>query len=200
MDNLKLTKRIDGLSEKINADDNAPIIHIDFNSFSDAEKTLFRKVEEIEYEFQKTVNVDVLLKNSEFMLKPSEIIVKRITELYCHVLPTVLGYFENRELVDYFFKLHFYNFETDLAECLENVRTWTDKDKEEFLLDLKRSGTQLFRIPRGFDKTYCQELSDLINSKELYEKNNQTPEKETNSKKTADITDPNQQQERREGG
>ena len=200
MDNLKLTKRIDGLSEKINADENAPIIHLDFNSFSDAEKTLFQKVKDIEYEFQKTRNVDVLLKNAEFMLKPSEILVKRTTELYCHVLPTILGYFQNRELVEYFFKLHFYNFETDLAECLQNLQTWTDKDKEQFLLDLKKNGTHLFRIPRGFDKDYCRALGELINSKESEEKNDQTRESDMNSKKTKETTETNLPLKNNEGG
>ena len=200
MDNLKLTKRIDGLSEKINADDNAPIIHLDFNSFSDAEKALFRKVEEIEYEFQKTGNIDVLLKNAEFMLKPSEILVKRTTELYCYVLPAILGYFQNRELVDFFFKLHFYNFETDLAECLEHLRTWTDKDTKEFLTDLKKNGIQLFRIPRGFDKDYSRELCDLINSKEIDEKNDQNQESDMNSKKTEETPETNQPTENKEGG
>ena len=155
---------------------------------------------EIENEFQQTGNEDILLKNADLMLKPSEIIVKRTTELYCHALPTVLGYFENRELVDFFFKLHFYNFETDLAECLENIRTWTDKDKEEFLLDLKKTGTQLFRIPRGFDKDYCKELSDLINSKELDEKNDQSQEIDLNSKETEETTETNQQFKNNEGG
>ena len=200
MDNLKLVKRINSLTEKINDNDNAAIIHFDFNSFSDAEKTLFRKVNKIENEFQETGNEDILLKNADLMLKPSEILVKRTTELYCHVLPTVLGYFENRELVDFFFKLHFYNFETDLAECLENVSTWTDKDKEEFLIDLKKSGTQLFRIPRGFDKNYCKELIDLINSKELDEKNDQTQEMNMNSKETEETTEINQTLKKSDGG
>ena len=63
---------------------------------------------------------------------------------------------------------------------MENIRTWTDKDKEEFLLDLKKIGTQLFRIPRGFDKNYCRELLDLIDSKESDEKNDQNQGVETN--------------------
>jgi hypothetical protein len=42
MDNLKLAKRINSLTEKINDNGNVAIIHFDFNSFSEAEKTLFR--------------------------------------------------------------------------------------------------------------------------------------------------------------
>ncbi len=46
MDNLKLAKRINSLTEKINDNGNVAIIHFDFNSFSEAEKTLFRKSEQ----------------------------------------------------------------------------------------------------------------------------------------------------------
>jgi hypothetical protein len=83
---------------------------------------------------------------------------------------------------------------------LEKVRTWTDKDKEEFLQDLKKNGTHLFRIPRGFDKEYCKELCNLINSKELDEKNDQTQENDTNSMKTRDLPDTNQPPNRADGG
>jgi hypothetical protein len=62
----------------------------------------------------------------------------------------VLGSGGSYEIVEYFFKLHFYNFEADLIECLANVRKWSEKDREDFLLDLKQNGSMFFRIPRGF--------------------------------------------------
>jgi len=57
------------------------------------------------------------------------------------------------EVEEWYFKLHFYNFFEDLKECLGNVRKWSEKDREEFLLDMKQSGmmNKVFRIPRGFN-------------------------------------------------
>ena len=85
---------------------------------------------------------------------------------------------QNKEIVDYFFKLHFYNFDADLAECLNHLRTWTDKDREEFLSELKEYGANFFRIPRGYNERNCKEISDLKDSNDLDEKNAQNQEKE----------------------
>ena len=113
---------IDNLSKKINESNPQEIIRIDFKSFSDAERILFQKVDKIEEEFKKTGDEEILLKNAELLLKPSEVILRRITDLYCYVATTLLAGGQNKEIVDYFFKLHFYNFETDLCECLSHLR------------------------------------------------------------------------------
>jgi hypothetical protein len=176
--NFGLAKRIDNLSKKINDPNPEEIIRIDFESFSNAERILFQKVEEIEEEFKKTGNEEILLKNAELLLKPSEVILRRITDLYCYVATTLLAGGQNKEIVDYFFKLHFYNFETDLYECLTHLRTWTDKDREEFLSELKEYGAHLFRIPRGYNEDNCKEISELKDSKYLAEKSAQNQEKE----------------------
>ena len=162
--NFDLGKRIDNLSKKINDPNPEEIIHIDFESFSDAERILFQKAAEIEEEWQKTGKEEILLKNAELLLKPSEIIFRRITELYCYVATTLLAGGQNKEIVDYFFKLHFYNFEADLSECLAHVRTRSEEDNEEFLSDLKQNGAFFFRLPRCYSD---KEVSDLINSKDL---------------------------------
>jgi len=99
--------------------------------------------------------------------------LRRITDLYCYVATTLLAGGQNKEIVDYFFKLHFYNFETDLYECLSHVRTWTDKDREEFLSELKEYGAHMFRIPRGYNEDNCKEISELKDSKDLDEKSDQ---------------------------
>ena len=171
--NFGLDKRIDNLSKKINDTNPEEIIHIDFKSFSDAERILFQKVNEIYEEFRKTGDEEILLKNAELLLKPSEVIFRRITDLYCYVATTLLAGGQNKEIVDYFFKLYFYNFETDLSECLSRLRTWTDKDKEEFLSDLKENGAHLFRIPKVYDEYNCKEIGALKDSKDLDEKRDQ---------------------------
>jgi hypothetical protein len=176
--NFLLGKRIDDLSKKITEPNPEEIIHIDFNSFSEAEKILFQKTSEIEEEWQKTGNQDILIKNAELLLKPSEVILRRITELYCYVTPALLSGGQNKEIVDYFFKLHFYNFDADLAECLAHLRTWNDKEKEEFLSELKEYGAHFFRIPRGYNENNCKEISDLKESKDSDDKNDQTLKRE----------------------
>jgi hypothetical protein len=55
---------------------------------------------------------------------------------------------EEDEIEEWYFKLHFYNFLEDLKECLANVGRWTEKDREEFLHDLKEA-CQLLEI--GFE-------------------------------------------------
>ena len=80
--------------------------------------------------------------------------------------------------VDYFFKLHFYNFDADLAECLAHLRTWTDRDTEEFLLDLKEHGANFFRIPKGYSEPNYKEVSASQNLEELNQMNAQNQEKE----------------------
>jgi hypothetical protein len=49
---------------------------------------------------------------------------------------------------------------------LAHVRkTWTEKDKEEFLSDIKQNGAPFYRIPRGFNEHNNKELGELNNSK-----------------------------------
>lgn len=57
------------------------------------------------------------------------------------------------EIEEWYFKLHLYNFLADLSECLKRVRKWSEKDREEFLNDMKQDGmlNKVFRFPRGFN-------------------------------------------------
>ena len=98
--NFILDKRIDTLSKKIIDQNPEEIIHIDWESFSDTEKILFQKVDKLEEEFKKTGDLEILYKNAEILLKPSEILLRRVTELYCYVATTLLAGGESREIVD----------------------------------------------------------------------------------------------------
>lgn len=177
MNNLKLTKRVESLCEKLRDNSSENILQIDFNSFSEAEKILFHKVDEIEEEYRKTGSVELLAENSDLISKNLEVILRRVTELYCYVVPMVLGSDGSYEIVKYFFKLHFYNFEADLIECLAHVRTWSKKDREEFLLDLRKNGAFFFRIPRGFSEYNDKGYTDLNNSKNLDKQKEEKKEK-----------------------
>ena len=140
------------------------MIKLDFNSFSEAEKLLFAKVDEIEEEYRQTGSEELLVEKGDLIFKSLEVMLRRITELYCFAVPKVLGCDGTHDIVEYFFRLHFYNFQEDLSECLAHIRTWSEKDREEFLLDLKQNGASFFRLPRGYSD---KEVNDLINSKDL---------------------------------
>jgi hypothetical protein len=146
----ELSRRVDDLSEKLKDTTAGSIIRLDFDSFSEAEKLAFSRVDEIEEKYRQTGSESILKENADLISKNLEIIFRRVTELYCYVVPMVLGSDGSHEIVEYFFKLHFYNFEADLAECLANVRKWSEKDRQDFHLDLKQHGSLFPRIPRGF--------------------------------------------------
>lgn len=101
------------------------------------------------------------------VFKELEVVFRRVRELYCYIVPRVLGLERNREIVEHFFRLHFYNFEADLTECLENVDRLSEKEREEFLLDLRKNGVVPFRFPRGFGNYTDKEFGKLDDSEVL---------------------------------
>jgi len=176
MDSSQLSKRIDGLSLKLK-DISGEMIKIDYDSFSQAEKLLFDKVDKIEAEYRQTGSSELLAQNADLIFKNIEIIQRRVTELYCYIVPLALGCDGTREIVKYFFDLHFYNFQVDLTECLRHIRSkWGKKDVDEFLLDLKKNGSPLFRIPRGFNEYNRAEQSVFCDSADLNENSDETQE------------------------
>lgn len=126
------------------------VIRIDFDSFSEPEKQLFRRIWEIEQKYGSSPPADVIEANKEFIFKAREVISWRVLELFMFVMGEFLG---GDEIEEWYFKLHFYNFSEDLKDCLKNVRKWSEKDREEFLRDMRQNGmmNKVFRIPRGFN-------------------------------------------------
>jgi hypothetical protein len=165
--NFVLAKRMDNLAKKIVDPDTERLIHLDFESFSAEEKILIRKVDEMAEKYYQTGSGELLVENSDLIAKNLEILLNRVRDLYCYVVSTLLGYDQPKEVVEYFVRLHFCNFEADLTECLANVVKWSDKDREAFILDLRKNGAILFRIPREFGHNEGKEFIDLNNSKDL---------------------------------
>jgi hypothetical protein len=79
----QLGRKVNKLSEKIKDTTCESIIHLDFESFSEAEKLLFKKVDEVEEEYQRTGNEKLLEKNFDLILKNIEVMLWRVTQLYC---------------------------------------------------------------------------------------------------------------------
>jgi len=144
-----LNRRVDDLSEKLKPV-SSDVIRLDFDSFTEPEKQLFRKIWEIQQEYGSSPPADVIEANKEFIFKAREVISWRVLELFMFVMGEVLG---SDEIEEWYFKLHFYNFFEDLKECLKKVRKWSEKDREEFLRDMKQNDmmNKVFRIPRGFN-------------------------------------------------
>lgn len=123
-------------------------IRVDFDSFSEPEKRLFNRIWEIQQEYGVSPPVDVIEANKELIFKASEVIVRRVIQLFMSIMKKLLVH---DEVEEWYFKLHFYNFFADLSECLANVRKWSDRDREEFLRDMKENDmmNKVFRIPRS---------------------------------------------------
>lgn len=147
MKSWQLDRRVGALSEKMKPVQ-SDIVTLDFDSFTEPEKQLFRKIWEIQNEHGLNPSADVLEANKEFIFKALEVYSWRVTQLFTFVMEASLG---KDEVEVWYFKLHFYNFFEDLRECLVNVRRWSGKDREEFLRDMKEHDAlnKVFRIPRG---------------------------------------------------
>jgi hypothetical protein len=128
------------------------VIRLDFDSFSEPEKQLFRKIWEIEEKYgSSSPPADVAEANKELVFKAGEVIGWRVIQLFMFAMRQLLL---EDEVEVWYFKLHFYNFFADLSDCLERVRKWSEKDREEFLRDMKEGGMldKVFRIPRGVNE------------------------------------------------
>jgi hypothetical protein len=151
----QLDRRVGDLSEKLKPVQ-SDIVTLDFDSFSEPEKQLFRKIWEIQNKYGLSPPADVLEANKELIFKALEVYSWRVMQLFMFVME---GSLSKDEVEVWYFKLHFYNFFEDLKECLANVRNWSEKDREEFLRDMKQNGimNKVFRIPRGFNERNTRE-------------------------------------------
>jgi hypothetical protein len=149
MKSWQLDRRVGALSEKLKPV-SSDVVRLDFESFSEPEKQLFNKIWEIQQEYGFSPPADVIEANKELVFKASEVISWRVIQLFMFVMKELLG---EDEIEEWYFKLHFYNFFVDLKECLANVRKWSEKDRQDFLKDMKEHDTmnKVFRIPRGFN-------------------------------------------------
>jgi hypothetical protein len=164
--NFENFRRVEKISEKLKDTTAGMLLRIDFDSFSEAEKVLFRKVDEISAEYGRTENLQLLVENGDLIYKNLEIMHKRVKELYCWTIPTVIAGYSaiDREIIDYFFQLHFMNFEVDFLQCIKHLHSWTKHDIDEFLSDLKKNGPCYFRIPRGFNESNSKEFDENAKS------------------------------------
>ena len=109
-------------------------------------------------------NEELLLKNGDLIYKSIEVMFKRITDLYCYTIPKAITGLTaiDHEIVNHFFQLHFWNFETDLFECILNLQKWEENDIQKFHCDLKKYGrsTSAYRevLAAATSKPYVKRL------------------------------------------
>jgi hypothetical protein len=129
----QLTKRIDELSEKLK-----PVpsegIKIDFHSFTEPEQLVLLKNFELDEKYNGHWTHEAILENKEIILKGNHIFISRITELFLFAMPRAMMLDEVEQKL---FAINFWGFLERWLECQKNVRKWTEKDREDFLRDMK---------------------------------------------------------------
>lgn len=148
MKSWELNRRVGSLAERLGAEHEEHVARIDFNSFSEAEKVLVRKIWELQEEYGENLPASVLEANKDLVFKASEILLKYVVDTLKFALLCFMGNPENK-VQRWYFDLHFYNFFADLSECLQNVKKWPDKEAELFLQFLAEGGRgKVFRFPQ----------------------------------------------------
>lgn len=153
--------KVKRLEEKMRDVSISGTTRIDPDCLSERERVLFNKVWEIRDKYAPSIPPDdVLAEHHELFLVAYNLIVRRTVDLFVTVMPEWLG---GNEIEGWYFKLHFYNFMEDLADCLRNVRKWSEEDRAEFLGDMKESDmmNKAFRFPRGWSEEDKQNASEM---------------------------------------
>jgi hypothetical protein len=145
----QLNRKIKGLSNRI-YDSIETETRIDVSSFSEPERKLLDKVQEIvdKYAPAKPPQ-DVIEKNSDLWHKGLEIFAKRATELFVYIMPLA---FCCDELEEWYFKVYFHNFMLDWLEQIEKMREMPKEKREALISERREMGmlNMVFRIPRNY--------------------------------------------------
>jgi hypothetical protein len=67
------------------------VVRIDFGSFSEPEKQLFRKIWEIQAKYGDSPPADVIEANKRFIYKALEVVSWRVLELFMFVMRETIG-------------------------------------------------------------------------------------------------------------
>ena len=148
----QLNRKIKGLSNRI--DDSVKTeTRIDISSFSEPERKLLDRVQEIVDKYAPaSPPQDVIEKNADLWHKGLEIFARRATELFVDVMPASLCC---DELEEWYFKIYFYNFLFDWFERVEQVREMPKEKREELISERKETGMldRVFRLKRSSPQT-----------------------------------------------
>jgi hypothetical protein len=152
MKSWQLNRKVKGLSCKL--DDSAKTeTRIDYNCFSEAERKLLDRVQEIIDKYKPgSPPDDVIEKNADLWNKGLEIFGRRAMELFVDVMPAVLCC---DELEEWYFKLYFHNFLFDWIESVKQVREMPKEKRDALILERREMGMldRVFRLHRNQPET-----------------------------------------------
>lgn len=117
-----LNRRIDNLSTKIAEDPRDYIAIFDDATFSEAEKALFRRIEELQEEFGVKLTPEVLKANKDLINKGLEIIYRYGVGTLRFTLLTIIGDPDNG-IDKLYFMMHYYQFVENLRHALKEAHT-----------------------------------------------------------------------------
>jgi hypothetical protein len=130
---VMLTKRIQELSEKLK-----PLpskgIRFDFYSFTEPEQLVILKNQELEEKYGGKWTHELIIENKDIVLKLNHILVSRMIELFEFAMPKAMML---DELEESFFKFNFHDFFRRWFECQKKLERWSEKDRQDFLRDIK---------------------------------------------------------------
>jgi hypothetical protein len=172
MNNSAIQRRLEVLANKMVEEPTERVIVVDYDrTFTDSEKKLFEKIWKSPPS-DNNITLRELDAQIKLIVKADQILLQYA--LY-HLRKTMLSVYgdPDSKIDEWFFNQHFFNFFKDLMDCLHRVRTWQDKDKEEFLRELEENGLQ--------DKCYRFPREDPLN--QLFPTKNQATEKSKLTKK-----------------
>jgi len=144
----QLNRKVQGLSGKL-YDSAKTETRLDYNCFSEPERKLLDKVQEIVDEYAPaSPPKDVIEKNADLWYKGLEIFGRRSMELFVELMPAS---FCCDELEEWYFKLYFYNFWLDWMESIQKLRNMPKEQREALLCERREMGLLdvVFRIPRN---------------------------------------------------
>jgi hypothetical protein len=143
----QLNRRVNSLSEDL-TDPVKTETKIDYNCFSESERRLLDKVQEIVDKYAPaSPPQDVIEKNADLWNKGLEIFGRRATELFVDIMPASLCC---DELEEWYFKIYFHNFMLDWLEQVKQVREMPKEKREALISERKETGLldRVFRLKR----------------------------------------------------
>jgi hypothetical protein len=149
----QLSRKVKGLSGKL-ADSTKTETRIDINCFSEPERKLLDKVQEIMDKYlPASPPQDIIEKNSDLWFKGLEIFGRRATELFVDIMPASLCC---NGLEEWYFKMYFYNFLYDWFESIQKVREIPKEKRDALILERREIGLldRVFRLHRSHPETF----------------------------------------------
>ena len=126
---------------------------IDFNCFTEPERKLFARVQEIVDKYAPgSPPQDVIDKNADLWNKGLEIFARRAMELFVDIMPASLCC---DELEEWYFKIYFYNFLFDWLESVQKLREMPKEKRDALILERREMGLldRVFRLHRSQPET-----------------------------------------------